>query len=153
MTDIDLDRGYFEIGVFHPLHWENVGTLWRSAYQLGAAGIFTIGNKPRRQPTNLWHADHRIPLRRYETFENFCANRPIGARLIGVEFGGEPLASFTHPPMAVYLLGSEANGLPERILKKCDAVVEIESVNAMSFNVAASGTLVMYTREIRLRRR
>ena len=20
MTDIDLDRGYFEIGVFHPLH-------------------------------------------------------------------------------------------------------------------------------------
>ena len=55
--------------------------------------------------------------------------------------------------MAVYLLGSEANGLPERILKKCDAVVEIESVNAMSFNVAASGTLVMYTREIQLRRR
>ena len=70
-----------------------------------------------------------------------------------VEFGGEPLASFTHPPMAVYLLGSEANGLPERILKKCDAVVEIESVNAMLFNVAVSGTLVMYMREIQLRRR
>lgn len=30
---------YFEIGIFHPKHGENIGTLWRTAYQLGAAGI------------------------------------------------------------------------------------------------------------------
>ncbi len=36
---------YFEIGIFHPKTKENIGTLWRSAYQLGAAGIFTIGKR------------------------------------------------------------------------------------------------------------
>jgi len=35
--------GYFEIGILHPRNSANVGTLWRSAYQLGASGIFIIG--------------------------------------------------------------------------------------------------------------
>lgn len=153
MTDIELNRGYFEIGIYHPLHWENVGTLWRSAYQLGASGIFTIGRKQPRQHTDLWHVDRRIPYRRYDTFDDFYANRPVGARLVGVEFGGTPLASFSHPSMAVYLLGSESNGLPSHVLERCDAVVEIESVNAMSFNVAVSGSLVLYSREIQLRQK
>lgn len=151
MTDIDLKRGYFEIGIYQPLHWENVGTLWRSAWQLGAAGIFMIGRKFDRQGSDLWHVDRRIPFRRYDSFDDFYANRPVGARLIGVEFGGSPLSAFIHPPTALYLLGSESNGLPPRILDRCDHVIEIESVNAMSYNVAVSGSLVMYAREIQLR--
>ena len=50
---ITEDLGYFEIGIYRPKHWENVGTLWRSAWQLGAAGIFTIGAKPKRQITDV----------------------------------------------------------------------------------------------------
>lgn len=37
-TQMISNRGYFEIGVYHPKTPMNVGTLWRSAYQLGAAG-------------------------------------------------------------------------------------------------------------------
>ncbi len=143
--------GYFEIGIFQPKHWENVGTLWRSAWQLGAAGIFTIGEKPRRQITDVLRVDKRIPLRFYEDFDAFLAARPQGAQLIGVEMGGEPLHTFTHPVRAVYLLGSEVNGLPKEILAKCQHVVEIESVNYASFNVAVSGSLVMYHRHITLK--
>ena len=36
---------YFEIGVYHPKKEVNIGTLWRTAYQLGASVIFTIGLK------------------------------------------------------------------------------------------------------------
>ena len=36
---------YFEIGIFHTKTEQNVGTLWRSAFQLGAAGVFTIGKR------------------------------------------------------------------------------------------------------------
>ena len=138
--------GYFEIGIFQPKHWENVGTLWRTAWQLGASGIFTIGEKPRRQPTDVLRVDKRIPLRWYPDFDAFLAARPQGAQLIGIEMGGESLSTFTHPVRAVYLLGSEVNGLPKEVTAKCEHVLEIESVNYPSYNVAVSGALVMYHR-------
>ncbi|MBQ6517601.1 MAG: RNA methyltransferase [Anaerolineaceae bacterium] len=141
--------GYFEIGIYRPKHWENVGTLWRSAWQLGAAGIFTIGGgKAKHQITDVLRVDKRIPLRCYDDFEAFLAARPQGAQLVGVEMGGAPLKTFVHPVRAVYLLGSEVDGLPREVLTKCQHVVEIESVNYASFNVSVSGSLVMYHRLI-----
>ena len=146
---ITEDLGYFEIGIYRPKHWENVGTLWRSAWQLGAAGIFTIGGgKAKHQITDVLRVDKRIPLRCYDDFDAFLAARPQGAQLIGVEMGGEKLSTFVHPVRAVYLLGSEVDGLPHEVLSKCQHVVEIESVNYASFNVAVSGSLVMYHRLI-----
>ena len=143
--------GYFEIGIFQPKHWENVGTLWRTAWQLGAAGIFTIGTKPKRQITDVLRVDKRIPLRCFDDFDAFLAARPQGAQLIGVEMGGEPLSTFTHPVRAVYLLGSEVNGVPKEVTAKCEHVLEIESVNYPSYNVAVSGALVMYHRLIQMK--
>ncbi|MBQ6504573.1 MAG: hypothetical protein IJI57_11740 [Flexilinea sp.] len=148
---ITKDLGYFEIGIYRPKHWENVGTLWRSAWQLGAAGIFTIGSgKAKHQITDVLRVDKRIPLRCYEDFDAFLAARPQGAQLIGVEMGGDKLSAFVHPVRAVYLLGSEVDGLPREVLSKCQHVVEIESVNYASFNVAVSGSLVMYHRLVSL---
>ena len=145
---IEKTRGYFEIGIYQPRHWENVGTLWRSAWQLGAAGIFVIGQKPRHQPTDILYVDKRIPLRYYTDFEAFLAARPQGAQLVGIEMGGVPLKDFVHPMRGIYLLGSESNGLPREVMEKCEHVVEIESVNYASYNVAVSGSLVMYHRYI-----
>lgn len=138
--------GYFEIGVFHPRSSDNMGTLWRSAYQLGAASIFTIGRPYRRQTSDTQHTAYEIPLRNYLTFEDFLTNRPIGAQLIGVEMGGQPLSSFVHPERAIYLLGSESTGLPESVLRQCNAVIGLESINYPSYNLAVAGSLVLYHR-------
>lgn len=138
--------GYFEIGIYQPRSHENIGTLWRSAYQLGAAGIFVIGRSYRRQASDTETTLGMIPLRHYLTFEEFLLARPVGAQLIGIEMGGHPLAAFQHPERAVYLLGSEATGLPERILRRCNAVVAIEAVNKASYNLAVAGSIVLYHR-------
>ncbi len=138
--------GYFEIGVFHPRSSDNVGTLWRSAYQLGAASIFTIGRPYRQQTSDTQHTAYEIPLRNYPTFEDFLTNRPVGALLIGVEMGGQPLSSFVHPERAIYLLGSESTGLPESVLQQCNAVIGLESINYPSYNLAVAGSLVLYHR-------
>jgi len=147
-SPLDGERpvSYFEIGIYQPRRSDNLGTLWRSAYQLGAAGIFTIGRQYRRQSSDTEHTETLIPLRHYLTLEEFLAARPLGAQLVGVEMGGQPLASFQHPPQAIYLLGSENNGLPERVLALCNHVVSIEAVNKASYNVAVAGSLVMYHR-------
>ena len=137
---------YFEIGIYHPKIKGNIGTLWRSAYQLGAAGIFTIGSRYKKQPSDCHKTMHQIPLRHYPAMDDFLRNRPRGAVLVGIETDGTPLTSFTHPAQAIYLLGAEDYGLPPNVLQVCNCVVSLESVVEAPYNVAIAGSLVMYHR-------
>ena len=138
--------GYFEIGIYQPIHTENIGTLWRTAYQMGASGIFVIGKPPRRQTSDTARTNLNIPLRVFPGWSAFQQNRPQGARIVGIEMGGEKLATFKHPEQAIYVLGSEANGLPSSVRSSCDHIVSIESIRSVSFNVAVSGAIVLYHR-------
>jgi len=138
--------GYFEIGIFHAKKQENIGTLWRSAYQLGASGVFTIGRRYDNQVSDTYNTPKEIPLRHYRTFDEFLANRPIGALLVGIEMGGEPVSTFKHPHNAIYLLGAEDHGLPKEIADKCNRLVSIQAVRQESYNVAVTGSIVMYDR-------
>jgi tRNA G18 (ribose-2'-O)-methylase SpoU len=137
---------YYEIGIYNTKTETNVGTLWRSAYQLGASGIFTIGRRYRHQCSDTPKTPRHIPLREYETFEEFLANRPFSALIVGIEMGGRKLSGYTHPKQAIYLLGAEDYGLPEKILKQCNSVLSLEAVNQESYNVAVAGSIVMYHR-------
>ena len=137
---------YFEIGIYHPVHDENIGTVWRSAYQLGAAGIFTIGKTFSRQHSDTEDVWQHIPYRRFQSFDQFHPAIPYGCQIVGVEMGGKPLHSFQHPDRCIYLLGSESNGLPEHILERCHQVISIESINKASYNVSVAGSIVMYSR-------
>lgn len=141
-----MARGYFEIGIFHGKTPENVGTLWRSAYQMGAAGIFTIGRRYPKQASDTVQAYRHIPLRDYATLDDFLAAQPYDCQLIAVEMGGKPLSVFTHPERAVYLLGSEDNGIPASVIAKCQRTVSLPSIRVNSYNVSVAGSLVMYDR-------
>ncbi|MDD5358254.1 MAG: RNA methyltransferase [Candidatus Nanoarchaeia archaeon] len=138
--------GYFEIGIYHTKTETNVGTLWRSAYQLGAAGVFTIGRRYKRQASDTVNAMHNIPLRHYTTLDEFRIGRPVDAILIGIEMDGLPLSTFCHPHNAIYLLGAEDHGLPSEISAYCSMIVSLESIRTLSYNVAVAGSIVMYDR-------
>ena len=139
-------RGFFEIGVYRPKTEANIGTLMRSAYQLGAAGVFTIGRRYKPQASDTLKTYRHLPVRHFATFEEFQEARPYAARLVGVEMGGKPLGETAHPQQAVYLLGAEDNGLPPEILAKCQQVMSLEAVRTPSYNVAVAASLVMYHR-------
>ena len=139
-------RGFFEIGVYHPKNTMNLGTLWRSAYQLGASGIFTIGRRWAEQASDTVKAYRHVPLRSFEFWDQFHAALPRDCPVIAVEMGGAPLSRFAHPERGVYLLGAEDYGIPEPILSKCHRRVSLESVRMESFNVSVAGALVMYDR-------
>ena len=139
-------RAFFEIGIYHSKSSENIGTLWRSAYQLGASGIFTVGQRYKHQSSDTLKTYGHIPLRCYLSWEEFCAARPMETQLIAIEIGGKPLSSFVHPQQAIYLLGAEDHGLPKNILQACQHVIELESARTPSYNVAVAGSLVMYQR-------
>lgn len=139
--------GYFEIGVFQGKTVENLGTLWRSAYQLGASGIFIIGRRFRRQASDTLNAYQHIPLREYVDFEHFQSSRPYDCLLVGIEMGGIPLSRYCHPERATYLLGTEDNGLPQKVFDKCQDIVSLEATRLAPYNVAVAGSLVMYHRQ------
>ena len=141
-------RGYFGIGIFNPKIEMNIGTLWRSAYQLGAAFIFTIGRRYKRQPSDIPKTWRHIPLFEYKDWQAFVRARPYSCPVVGIEIGdgNRPLATFRHPERSIYLLGAEDYGLPPAIQAECQHLIQIESIRRASFNVAVAGSLVMYSR-------
>jgi tRNA G18 (ribose-2'-O)-methylase SpoU len=144
-----VSRGYFEVGIYHGKTPSNVGTLWRSAYQMGAAGIFTIGRRYPKQASDTVHAYRHIPMRDYATFDEFLAAQPYDCQLVAVEMGGRALAGFTHPERCIYLLGAEDHGLPADVLAKCQRRISLPSVRTNSYNVSVAGSLVMYDRMVK----
>jgi tRNA G18 (ribose-2'-O)-methylase SpoU len=138
---------FFEIGVYQPKREHNIGTLWRSASQLGAHRLFTIGRRYRQQTSDVFDTAQTLPMRHYLNFDEFWATRPPDVPIIAIETGGVPLRSFSHPPHAIYLLGAEDNGLPTTILEKCAIRVSLEAVGWHSYNVAVAGSIVMYHRQ------
>lgn len=138
--------GYFQIGIYFPKTSENIGTLWRSAYQLGANSIFTIGKRYQKQSSDTCKTWKQIPLYNYETFEEFYAMIPHDCKLVGIEMGGIKLSQFCHPQRAIYLLGAEDFGLPSKVLEKCHNIVSLEAINQNSYNVSTAGSIVMYSR-------
>ena len=109
-----------------------------------------IGTRFRKQASDTVKAFRHIPLRVFRDFRHFQEARPYNCMLVGVEMGGRPLSEYSHPERAIYLLGSEDNGLPEYIIERCQSVVSLEAVKTLSFNVAVAGSIVMYYRQFNM---
>jgi tRNA (guanosine-2'-O-)-methyltransferase len=141
-----LEQGYFGIGIQNGKTPENLGVLWRSAQNLGASFIYTIGNRYHKQACDTHKAVGAMPYFHYDTFESFYKHLPKSALLIGVELTEEAvsLESFEHPRRCVYLLGAEDHGLTKEALGKCHKLVQFQS--KLSLNVSVAGSIVMYDR-------
>ena len=147
----DAGAGYFGIGIVKPKHEANVGTLWRSAWQLGASFIFTVATRFKYEASDTTQAYKQLPLHKHEDWGGFAESSPHGAVWVAVEMGGTPLQDFEHPPRAVYVLGSEDNGLNRPVVEACQCHVALPKWvgRSSSYNVAMAGTLVMYDRMIK----
>ncbi len=141
-----MKRGYFGIGVYHPKHEVNLGTLLRSAYQMGADFVFTIGRRYDKQAADTTKAWRHVPLYHYEDYDDFKAHLPLACPVVAVEMGGRSLSRFSHFERCVYLLGAEDHGIPQDVLDKCHYVVSLDAVRMPSYNVAVAGSIVMYDR-------
>ena len=144
-------KGYFGIGIVRGKSEVNHGTLYRSAYQLGAAFIASIGaryEKHRVRSSDTLKSWTRIPFHQHDDWPAFAANAPYGAQWVAIEMSehATPLDEFVHPRQAVYLLGAEDTGLSGAIAKACAHRVFIPCLRASSYNVATAGALVMYDR-------
>ena len=140
------EESFFGIGVYEPKTSHNIGTLWRSAFILGASYIFIIGGKYNHQGSDTSKAWSKIPFFKYDNFDHFYESMPHSTQLVGLEMGENvtQLSTFEHPPRASYLLGAEDNGLPVSIVNRCHHLVKLPGKS--SLNVAVTGSIVIYDR-------
>ena len=139
---------FFGIGIQNGKTPENLGMLWRSAQNLGASFIFTIGNRYAKQACDTHNAVKAMPYYHYENFDDFFNHLPKGVRVVGVEIteDAEALETFKHPRRCVYLLGAEDHGLSHKAIENCHFLVKFNS--HLSLNVSVAGSIVMYDRQL-----
>jgi RNA methyltransferase, TrmH family len=119
----------------------NVGTLLRAADALGPAFVALspgcadpTGPKALRASAG---AVFRVPTCAFEE-----APRPW---LALVPRGGEPLAEAVPDGPVTFVLGSEREGLPAEVVRRCEAQATIPQLGAAeSLNVAAAGSIALY---------
>jgi len=142
----NLEQGYFGIGIMNGKTPENLGVLWRTAQNMGASFIYTIGNRYSKQACDTHKAVGAMPYFHYDTFEDFYKHMPKSAVLIGVELDERavPLETFEHPKRCVYLLGAEDHGLSRLAIEKSHFLIKFNT--RLSVNVAVAGSIVMYDR-------
>ncbi len=140
------EESFFGVGIYQPKTAHNIGTLWRTAYILGASFIFIVDGKYNHQGSDTSKAWSKIPFYKYEDFDHFYNSMPHSTQLVGIEMGEKSTAlnQFTHPPRASYLLGAEDNGLPDKIVARCHHLIRLPGKT--SLNVAVSGSIVLYDR-------
>ena len=146
----NLEQGFFGIGIQNGKTPENLGVLWRSAQNMGASFIFTIGNRYAKQACDTHKAVGAMPYFHYETFDDFFNNLPKGAMLVGVELDEKAvqLETFIHPKRCVYLLGAEDHGMSKLAIEKSHHLVKFKS--ELSLNVSVAGSILMYDRQAKL---
>lgn len=143
-----MTRGFFAVGIWHPKHEMNVGTLWRSATLYDAAFVFTVGARYRRQASDTPNTPAHIPLFHYTDVDDLVKHLPYSAPLVGIELDerAKDLTSYSHPQRAVYLLGAEDHGLSPEVMDRCHDLVVVPTVRSFSHNVAVAGGLIMHDR-------
>jgi RNA methyltransferase, TrmH family len=137
----DLPRGAAEIVL---ALWQvgdpgNVGTLLRTADAFGAGVALSpqcadpLGPKALRASAG---AVFRVPLVAWDD----VPRRKVAL----VAHGGKPLADLQLKPPLTLLLGSERDGLPERLVASCERASIPLAGSAESLNVAAAGAIALY---------
>lgn len=142
--ELDRIRNDISIAVVRAKNPFNVGAIIRVAHSFLVREIFLIGVEP-------YYEKAAMGMHKYErivdcpddtTFLQKVAGRP----LIGVE-RDEATTSLWEAPMperAVFLLGSENDGLPQALLSACDTVLAIPMYGINhSFPVTVAAGMVL----------
>ena len=148
MSNNNFKNEFFGIGIINGKTPENLGVLWRTAQNMGANFIYTIGNRYAKQACDTHNAVKSMPYYHYDNFDDFFKNLPKGTRIVGVELheNAEDLETFNHPRRCVYLLGAEDHGLSNIAIENSHFLVKFKS--ELSLNVAVAGSIVMYDRNL-----
>jgi 23S rRNA (guanosine2251-2'-O)-methyltransferase len=145
-----LDQGFF-IALDSIEDPNNVGSIARSAWNLGCLGILTskdrsAGITPAAEKVASGGFEH-VPVQEVSNLASeLIGLKELGFWVYGLD--GESDQSLVKTELSakcVIVVGSEESGLRKPVAGACDALVSIpQSANSQSFNAAVAGAIVGY---------
>lgn len=144
-----MKKNFYGVAIMHPKNENNVGSLLRTAHLLNCDFICIIGKRYETQASDTSKIKQNVPFLEFESFDEFQKYRP-SCELMAVELS--PQASllnthYVHPRNAIYLLGAEDYGIPQKYLNKCNRIIQL--YGEYSMNVAVAGSIVLYDRFVK----
>ncbi|MDR2636219.1 MAG: 23S rRNA (guanosine(2251)-2'-O)-methyltransferase RlmB [Campylobacteraceae bacterium] len=125
----------------------NIGAIIRSAHAFGFGGIIVAGLKELKVENVLRTssaAAFEIPICAVQNpLDAINELKLSGFSIYGADMAGESAKSVEFDKKMVLILGSEGEGLPRRLLDKCDKRVCIKMANGFdSLNVSAAAAVL-----------
>jgi RNA methyltransferase, TrmH family len=138
----DLPQGVrpVTLALWHVGDPGNVGALLRAADAFGAGVALSDGCADPTGPKALrasMGSVFRVPLSGFD--------EPAGTRVALLPTGGIPLPELDCGGDVVLVLGAEREGLPSKVLERCDGRATIpQPGGGESLNVAMAGSIALY---------
>lgn len=137
-----------------PIHPHNVGQVLRACSSFAINQLWMTGNKAAKHLAQSKRIPRELRLKAYENTTIFHSpefpqlDDSITPIAIETSPDAESLVGFQHPENAFYVFGSEADGIPEKILEQCKSTVIIPSNHCI--NVSAAVYITLYDRTFKL---
>lgn len=141
------NRGFCGLALYSPLFEANIGIVLRSAQVFGVDFINLISTeKYKRQRTDTSNVTRHVPTSHYSSYEEFERHLPLNTDVVGVELSDKSrnLRDFVWPPRPCIVLGSEREGIPPELFKRCRYKVQLPL--KPSINLSAMASIVLYDR-------
>lgn len=137
---------YFGIAIDNGKTEQNLGTVWRTAANFGAAFTAQIGGRYKRQASDTIAAYQMIPHLTFDGPADWRDHIPHDCVPVAVEIRDDSidLRDYEHPPRALYVVGAEDGSVRREVLDVCRDVVTIPSTYCL--NQAAAASVVMWDR-------
>lgn len=143
-----MTNKFYAIGIENPKYNENISSLLRSAYLLGANYVFIIGKSYKNCKVNTGNFHKLLPLFEFDTIQRFQQAMPKNCKLIGVDINNYghltpiELNEYKHYENEIFILGNETSGLSSYALSRVARIIYIKTRNNTSLNVATTGALI-----------
>lgn len=103
----------------------NIGAIVRTAYALGAGGIVIVGKNESLAMQGVVRASSGAA---YELSIALCADglsfinelKQVGFKIYAANAGGKSTKEFEFESKTALIMGSEGEGIPNKVLQKCD---------------------------------
>ena len=108
----------------------NIGAIVRTAYALGAGGVVIVGKNENLAIQGVIRsssgAAYELPIALCSDGLGFINElRQIGFKIYAANAGGKSVKDFKFDPKNVIIMGSEGEGVPNKVLQKCDEILGI----------------------------
>jgi len=160
VEDLDKSRIPLQIAIENLEHDFNMGTVVRNANAFNVSHVHIIGKKHYNRRGAMC-TDKYLHIHHWESSENFIKTgeatalynevikfwRDSGLTIYAIENtkDSKPLGSIGFDKKAVFIFGSENNGISKELLNAADEIVAIEQFGSTrSINVGVASGITMY---------